>query len=105
MENKIYAIMACTKIEENITIKFPNVGVTNLVGFYMNKKTAFLAVRENWEDIWDACFDYVIIEEEKEGIFNTSTVRWFFKFNKDTKMYEEIPEPICCHNFCGLIMS
>ena len=101
---KIYAIMCFTKLELDEKTRFPDFGSTATMGFYMDKDVAFDAVRSNGADINETCYDYALVEEVEEGLYPASTTRWFFKFNKDTGKYEDIPEPDFVKHVCGLIM-
>lgn len=103
-KTKIYVIMTCTKLETDKKFLFPCFGSESIVGFYTQKEVAFEVVRDNWGDIYETCYDYAIIEEVEEGLYPCSTVRWFFKFNKDLEQYEQIPEPDSFKRFCGLII-
>lgn len=102
--NKIYNILVFSELKSNQQ-GIPELSDNRLVGFYLNKETAFQAVKENWADIWEYGYDYAIIEEVNEGLYACSTTRWFFKYNINTKKYEEIPEPILFNHLCGLTMG
>ena len=96
--------MTCSEIKED-KYGLPDIKADRLIGFYCNKDTAFRAVKENWADMYETVCDYAIIEEVEEGLYTCSVTRWFFKFNKETKRYEEIPEPILFNHLCGLTMG
>lgn len=97
---KIHTIMTFSKLEEHET-GFPDFGSTNLCGWYFTFKDAYRAVTENMCDIWEHCYDYALIEEVEEGLYPSSTTRWFFKFNKEMMMYEPIEEPESLKHFSG----
>lgn len=103
----IYAITVAEKLEIDEKTKFPDFGSTSVPGWYSEKEKAFKAVRENACDINETCYDYAIIEEIEEGLYNPAMKhqRWFFKFNREKDEYEEIKEPDSLSHFCGFAMS
>lgn len=104
MSTKIYTIMVFSEIKEN-KYGLPDIKCERVVGFYVDKNKAFQAVKENWADIHEYTYDYALIEEVSEGLYDAPSTRWFFKFNKDLEQYEEIPEPILFNHLCGLTMG
>lgn len=99
MENKIYVIMIMHDINIEIGDRIP--------GYYLDKDVAFKAVKNNWCDIWETCYSYALIEEVEEGLYRPATKgqRWWFKFNLDSKQYEQIEEPECMNNYCGFTIG
>lgn len=100
---KIYAILVMTDLSYNKDLKFPDFGSECLVGYYSSKEAAFEAVKDNCCDIWETCYDYALIEEIEEGLYNPAlpNQRWFFKYNAEKYCYEEIKEPEFVKHFCG----
>lgn len=103
---KIYTILTMTNLEQG-EHKFLNFGSERLVGWYSDKNDAFDAVMENACDINETCYDYALIEEIEEGLYRSaiSGSRWFFKYNRDTRGYEQIEEPDFVKSYCGFTIG
>jgi hypothetical protein len=107
-EIKIYTIMTCTTIEEDKVYKgFPNLGDTRIIGFYIDKDLAIKAVEENWANMNEFCFNYAIIEEVQEGLFQPSISenRMIFKFDYGNNVYKQIEEPTILNYISGITMG
>lgn len=100
---KIYTIMTFEKLECS-EYGFPNFGSQNPCGWYISKTDAFKAVENNMCDIWETCYDYALIEEVVEGLYPCSRIRWFFKFDIDSKTYKQIEEPEWLSHFSGFTL-
>lgn len=103
----IYVIMTMTKLEQDEKTKFPDFGSSSIVGYYFDKDKAFDAVKENACDINETCYDYALIEEIKEGLYQPafSDCRWLFKYDKDRDRYNPMDEPEILKHFCGFTIS
>ena len=103
---KIYTILTFTKLEID-EHKWPVFGSERLVGYYADKQHAIEAVKNNNADINETCYDYALVEEVEEGLYQpaNSDKRWLFKFNRDTKLYEPIEEPDWLHEFSGFTIG
>ena len=102
----IYTIVLFRTIEE-ISIKktngngtvieqdsgFVTLGDWDIVGFLHDKEDALESVKANACDMYEACFDYAIVEEIHPGIYAMDSNRWYFKFNRETRKYVQIEEP------------
>lgn len=99
MNNKIYVIMVMHDINVEIGDRIP--------GYYFDKDIAFEAVKNNWCDVWETCYNYALIEEIEEGLYKSAAKghRWWFKFNLENKQYEEIDEPECMKKHCGFTIG
>lgn len=98
--NKIYTITVCEKLEID-KYKFPDLGYSTTIGFYMSKDKAFNAVKSNALDMRETCYDFALIEETEEGLYKPSKERWWFKYNRSIDGYKEIPEPEGYKRFSG----
>lgn len=88
----IYTILVFEKLEMDKN-GWSDFGSERLVGYYTNKEKAFDAVKCNGCDINETCYDYALIEEVEEGLYNPAFNRWLFKYNSDIDKYEPIDEP------------
>ena len=102
--NKIYTILVFTRLEED-EHGWPNFGSERLVGYYTDRKIAFDAVKCNACDINETCYDYALIEEVEEGLYNAATHRYLFKYNYDKNKYEQIEEPDFMKHFGGFTIG
>ena len=101
--NKIYTITGLTELTLN-DLGWPDYGATRTFGYYITKDDAIEAVKHNTLDIHETIYDYMLIEEIEEGLYNPSLTRWWFKYaGNDT--YTEIPEPDFMKHFVGIGMG
>ena len=89
----IYVIMSCERM--NIKNFSPDLGSRRLVGWYTAFETAVSAVTENWCDLYEYAYRYVLIEKIEEGLYRPadSRDRWWFMYDYDTDGYIPIKEP------------
>ena len=88
----IYTITCMTRLEKNEN-GWPEYGALAFMGYYKEKDTAIQAVKENWADIAERCYDYAVVEEIDEGLYSLPRRKWFFKYDVDKDIYNEIEEP------------
>lgn len=105
-KKRIYVITVAEKLDMDKT-GFPDFGSTSVPGWYPRKEDAERAVTENACDINETCYEYAVIEEIEEGLYNpaTSGHRWLYKYDREKNGYEPIPEPECLKHFCGFAMN
>lgn len=74
---------------------FVDLGDRRSVGFRYTFDCAEQTVLENRCDINETIYDYAVIETIYPGLYQYADGedRKFYKFNYDTKMYEQINEP------------
>ena len=92
----MYFITGFTKYEIDERTQTPNIGSSRTFGYYMNRDDAKEAVKYNYCDIFEAMYDYMVIEHIEEGLYNLASGRLFFKWNHKKREYEEI-EPFEDH--------
>lgn len=102
--NKIYTILVFTKLEKDKK-GWPNFGSERLVGYYTNKDKAFNAIINNACDINETCYDYALIEEVEEGLYNAAMHRYWFEYNRAKDKYEPIEEPDFVKHFSGFTIG
>ena len=58
-------------------------------GFYSNKDDALKALKENYTDLWEYCYDYAVLEAYHEGIsgYDFEEGRQFFKYDQCMNSY------------------
>jgi hypothetical protein len=84
---------------------YPDFGSQRVVGFYTNKDDAFHDVQINALDIREYTYNYTLIERVEEGFYGSTHSRYFFKYNEEKNMYEEINEPDYLNNFIGFTIG
>lgn len=62
-------------------------------GWYANLNSALDAVVNNKCDIHECVYQYMVIEEVKEGIFGMAIKEWWFKWNKNKRKFLSIQKP------------
>lgn len=100
----IYTIMVFEKLEKNKG-GYPDLGSRRAVGFYADKDDAFHDVRINALDIRECAYNYALIECVEEGIYSSPTDQWFFKYNEEKGVYEEIERPDYLKHFYGFTIG
>lgn len=75
------------------------------VGYLDNYKDCKSVLQTNKCDLHEGCYDYAVIEDISEGIYQYAKQRWFFKYDPDKNGYFEIDEPECFKHLCGFAMG
>lgn len=101
----IYTIMSMTNLEKDAMTGMPYFGSTSCPGFYTNSLDAFEAVKNNNCDIFETCYKYALIEEVEEGMYGLTPNRWWFEYNLESGLYEEIEEPEYMKNYGGFTIG
>lgn len=97
---KIYTITVLEKL--GVDDKgLPDCGIERVVGYYADKEIAIDSVKNNTCDIFECLYQYVLVEEVKEGLYNPADKRWLFQYNFDKDVYEKIDEPEWMKKFTG----
>ena len=76
-----------------IETKKGNVEDTRCVGYFKTFEEAEQAVIKNACDIWETCYDYAVIENIEEGIYQYDTTPTWFKYNQETDEYVKSDRP------------
>lgn len=75
---------------------------TRTVGWYETKEVAENSVRENRCDLNETIYDYAVIEFVPKGLYANDNRGLWFKFNYETKKYEDIDCPKDFLNIVGI---
>ena len=102
----IYAIMTCTKLEEDIypTGKmsgFSDYGAFRTVGYFASLDDAKTALLHNSTDLWETCYDYACIEKVEEGLANPGELVGWYKYDREKDGYFPIETPSFDKCTCG----
>lgn len=97
--------MVMTDLTYDSNTKYPEFGSSRLVGWYSEFEDAYSSVLSNNCDINETCYQYALIEECKEGLYNPVSKRWWFKYNQDQDRYFQINEPSFIKRFCGFTIG
>lgn len=62
-------------------------------GWYAKLNGALDAVVKNKCDLHECYYQYVVIEEVKEGVFGMAIKEWWFKWNKNKRNFFSIQKP------------
>lgn len=92
-KQKIYTILTFEKLEQNAITKLPELGSERLVGWYSDFEKAEADVCNNACDINETCYQYALIEECTEGLYQYIPHRWLYEYDKATDTYNPIEEP------------
>jgi len=75
-------------------------GDTRCVGYYSTFEKANEAVLDNACDIWETCYDYAVIENIPEGLYQYDFKPIWYKWNDIEEIYEKIDERPTCIDKC-----
>jgi len=88
----MWFVTVIEKMEERYS-DFADTGETRCWGFFSDKGKAAQSLHENWFDMHENFYDYAVIEEYEEGLFNDTGKRQWFKWDEERQGYFEIEEP------------
>ena len=89
--DKIYTVTTIEKLDQTNDL-YTDTGYTRTIGWYTKEDRAKSIVIRNGCDMNETIYDYAVVEELGEGLYPNASQRWLFKFNRSTRMYEEIEE-------------
>ena len=89
----IHAVTVFQKIEKSNT-KYPNIINRRCVGYFAHFDAAENAVLENFSDIHENMYDYVIIEEMEPGLKLSDITRSLYHWNGNSYEKIDIPETL-----------
>ena len=89
--DKIYTVTTFEKFEKRENF-FPETGYVRTIGWYPEEEMARNSVLRNACDMNETIYEYTMIEELEGGLYPNVVRKWFFKFNRPTRTYEEIEE-------------
>lgn len=89
----IHTVTVFQKIEKSDT-KYPNIINRRCVGYFNDFDEAENAVLENFSDIHENMYDYVIIEEMEPGLKLSDITRSLYHWNGNSYEKIDIPETL-----------
>lgn len=90
--------ITCFQKYETDRFGWPDIGCGRTFGYYKDREIAIRMVELNNLDIHERLYDYAVVEYIPEGLYNIAEERLFFKWNENTRMFEQTEEFI---DFCG----
>ena len=66
---------------------------TRCVGYFKTFEEAERVVTHNLDDIWETCYDYAVIENIPEGLYQYDFHPTWYKFYKTVNGYIECEQP------------
>ena len=108
--NKIYVISVFEKMDTKASPLFQgdklvaDIGCSVVNGWYLKKEDAEHIIKNNITDIWETCYDYAVLEECNEGMYDFGRERTYYKYNTETHKYiemdiKDIPEIFLSQTF------
>lgn len=74
-------------------------------GYFSSFKDAENVVVNNITDLYESCFNYVVIENIPEGLYQYDIFPRWYLYNKETGKYEETSEPEFTKNYVGFALG
>jgi hypothetical protein len=62
-------------------------------GWYSKPSLALDAVKKNNCDLYECAYQYIVVEEVKEGVFGLAIKEWWHKWDKKEKKFLPISKP------------
>ena len=75
---------------------------TRCVGYFNTFDEAERAVTYNACDIWETCYDYAVIENIPEGLYQYDLHPIWYKFHKPTNGYMKCEQPVFVNAIGGV---
>lgn len=85
--------------------KKPETPLVRCVGYYTKKEDAIYSVENNVCDIFEATYNYAVIEEIAEGLYEVDVEPIFFKYNMKKERYERCKKPKIIGPYVGLCLG
>lgn len=90
--DKIYIITVYERMEKEEGNIPKLLHLTN-IGWIASLDDAKEFVKKNVLDMWETCYNYAIISEVVEGLYKQPKQEFFYKYNMEKELYEEIERP------------
>ena len=79
--------------------------ITQCRGYFSDFDDAEYRVVNNITDFWETCFDYIVIEEVPEGLYQHDPFPRWYLYNRETGKYEETTEPEFAKKYVGFALG
>lgn len=79
--------------------------ITQCRGYFSNFDDAEYRVVNNITDFWETCFDYIVIENTPEGLYQSPLAVAWYKYNKELDKYQKINPPQFAKNISGFALG
>ena len=99
----MYAICAYERCNWNRNIKEPDMGEQDIPGLFLTAEAAQQALVSQAPQIYRNIFEYILIQEIDEGLFQSREYEWY-RWNNAEQIYKKITRPSKLNNG-GLMMS
>jgi len=76
----IYTVTVIQTIKLDHQTNLPDFGDRRCVGYFNDLLGAQLAIKWNGEKLHDGMYNYVIVEEMREGLFRADTKRYIYQW-------------------------
>ena len=74
-------------------------------GYFSSFEDAENVVINNITDLYESCFNYVVIENIPEGLYKTDLNPHWYKYNSETDKYDKTTEPKFANNYYGFALG
>lgn len=106
-DKKIYIISVFEKMDTKTSNFDPDgkpiadIGCCVVNGWYFKKEDAESVIENNFTDIWETCYNYAVLEECNEGMYDFDRERTYYKYNREIDGYEkmdmkDVPKAFLC---------
>lgn len=74
-------------------------------GYFKSFSEAEDVVINNKTDLWETCFEYIVIEEIPEGLYQSPLLVSWYKYNKELNKYERVNQPKFASHLSGFALG
>lgn len=82
-----------------------NYGNSRCIGYFSDQDIAIKTIESNWGDFWETIYNYAVIENIPEGIYQIDPNPLWFQYDRDTEKYKSIERPKETLHQCGFAIG
>jgi hypothetical protein len=71
------------------------------IGYFSEQEVAVKTIESNWGDFWETIYNYAVIENVPEGVYQIDHNPLWFQYDRDTEKYKPIDRPEETLHQCG----
>jgi hypothetical protein len=71
------------------------------IGYFSKQEDAIETIESNWGDFWETIYNYAVIENVPEGVYQLDFNPLWFQYDRDTEKYKQIDRPKETLHQCG----
>ena len=93
----MYFITTITNLSDDSNVR--------CIGYFSDQDIAIKTIESNWGDFWETIYNYAVIENIPEGIYQIDPNPLWFQYDRDTEKYKSIERPKETLHQCGFAIG